>query len=325
MASAHTIRPLVAVLALLLGLAPRAWGKVTEPAYRDLASWAANKDLRAVARGDELLLTNRWARLRFRRDSGTMSFNDVEFRLSDRTVTQQGRFRISQRDIESLVGPLVSPPKRTGPAVRLVAINAGHGGKDPGNLEGARREKVYTLALAKDLSARLRAAGLRVALIRDDDTFVDLGDRAAEANRLKADLYVSLHFNSYEGDARGRVRGLETYCLTPAGAASSNDAGLHGGGWHEGNAQDRENITLAHLVHRAILEQTDLPDRGVRRARFKELTLLHMPGVLVEAGYMTHPSDARFIYGKRSREQLADAIVEGILRHKRLLERGQPE
>ncbi len=319
------IRAFRILLAVLLVSGTTALAKVAAPAYRDLATWAANKDLKASVRGDELQLTNRWTRLRFRRDSETVVFNDVEFRLSDRTVYQQGRFRISQRDIEALVGPLVSPPKRAGSPIRLVAINAGHGGKDPGNLEGAKREKVYTLALAKDLATRLRSAGLRVALLRDDDSFLPLEERAAEANRLKADLYVSLHFNAYEGAGRSRVRGLETYCLTPAGAASSNDTERHGGGWQTGNAQDRENITLAHQIHRAILDQTDLPDRGVRRARFKELTLLRMPGVLVEAGYMTHPSDAKFIYGNRSREQLADALVEGILRHKRLMERGQPE
>lgn len=304
------------------------WGALAKSAdsgYRDIAAWASNHDLKSARRADDLLLTNRWSRLRFRRDSATLVFNDVEFRLSDPAIFQGGRFRVSQRDIDSLVGPLVSPPKRSGKPIRLVAINAGHGGKDPGNLEGSRKEKVYTLALAKEISTRLRAAGLKVALLRSDDTFLSLESRAAAANRLGADLYVSLHFNAYEGPGENRVRGVETYCLTPAGASSSNDTGRHGGGWSPGNAQDRENITLAHQVHRTILEQTDLPDRAVRRARFKELTLLRMPGILVESGYMTHDSDARFIYGTKTREQLAEAIAEGILRHKRLMERGQPE
>jgi len=304
------------------------WGVLAKPAdssYRDIAAWASNHDLRAVTRGDDLLLTNRWSRLRLRRESTTLEFNDVEFRLSDPAVFRGGRMRVSQRDIDSLVGPLVSPPKHSGKTIRMVALNAGHGGKDPGNMEGNRKEKVYTLALAKEISTRLRAAGLKVAMLRSDDTFLPLESRAAAANRLGADLYVSLHFNAYEGPGEHRVRGVETYCLTPAGASSSNDTGHHGGGWNPGNAQDRENITLAHQVHRTILEQTDLPDRAVRRARFKELTLLRMPGILVESGYMTHGSDARFIYGTKTREQLAEAIAEGILRHKRLMERGQPE
>ena len=297
----------------------------SDAAYRDIATWAGNRDLRAIVRGDDLLLTNRWTRMKLSRDSATLEYNDVEFRMSDRALLQGGRFRVSQRDLDSLVGPLLSPPKKGTGGIRLVAINAGHGGKDPGNIEGSRKEKIYTLALAKELSDRLRKAGIRVAMIRSDDTFVEREERAAAANRIRADLYVSLHFNSYDGPGQTRVHGIETYCLTPAGASSSNDTDRHGGGWQAGNAQDRENITLAHQVHRAVLEQTDLGDRAVRRARFKELTLLRMPGILVETGYMTHSADSRYIYTPRNREQVAGAIAEGILRYKRLVERGQPE
>lgn len=304
---------------------PAGFAKVTESPYRDLALWAANKDLRTVFRGEDVLLTNRWMKFQFHSDSTRAVFNDVELRLSDKILFQQGRFRVSQRDIDTLLLPLVSPPKHSGGPIRLIAINAGHGGKDPGNMEGARKEKVYTLALAKELARQLKTAGFQVNMLRNDDDYVAREDRATGANKAKADLYISLHFNSYEGVGARTVSGLETYCLTPSGAASSNDIGGHGAGWQSGNAYDRENITLAHLIHRAILDQTPLADRGVRRARFKELTLLKMPGVLVEAGYMTHPSDSRQIYGTRSREQLAAAIVDGIVRHKRLVERGQPE
>jgi N-acetylmuramoyl-L-alanine amidase len=316
---------LLAFIAGVLLLIPSAWAKVTPSPYRDLATWGADRQLKAVSRGEEIHLTNRWMKFQFRNDSSRLLFNDVEFRLSDKVVFQQGRFRVSQRDIDTLLSPLIAPPKRGGKPIRLIAINAGHGGKDPGNMEGARKEKVYTLALAKELSRKLKAAGFSVAMLRNDDDYIPLEDRAAEANRLKADLYVSLHFNGYEGAGAASVNGLETYCLTPSGAASSNDAGRHGAGWQAGNANDRENITLAHLVHRAVLDQTPLIDRGVRRARFKELTLLRMPGVLIEAGYMTHPADSRQIYAAKSREALASAIVDGIVRHKRLIERGQPE
>jgi N-acetylmuramoyl-L-alanine amidase len=312
------------LILLLVGWAVALGAAPTESPYRDLIGWANLRDLRAINRGDTLLLTNRWSRFLFRRDSDRITYNDVELRLSDRLQTGANRWRITQRDIDTLLLPLVSPPKRAG-AVTTVAINAGHGGRDPGHLEGPRQEKTYTLALARELRRRLEAAGLKVIMIRDDDFLPSLEDRAATANRRKADLYVSLHFNGAPGEAGQQARGLETYCLTPAGAASSNDTSRRGGGWLTGNTWDRDNITLAHLVHRSVLDQTDLQDRGVRRARFKELTLLRMPGILIEAGYMTNPHDARLIYGTKSREQLAEAIVEGIVQYRRLVARGQPE
>ncbi len=318
-------QPAIVGLWFLLILASPLFANPAPPHFRDLADWARLQDLRTSTRGDVLLLTNRWMRFRFQKDSNKVSFNEVEYRLSDLLSTVQGRYRISQRDLDTLLSPLISPPKRRGPPIRKIAINAGHGGKDPGNIEGSRQEKIYTLSLAKRLAERLRAAGLTVTLIRDEDTFVPLETRAVKANKSGADLYISLHFNGFDGPGHAGVQGLETYCLTPAGASSSNDAHRHGGSWSAGNAFDRENITLAQQIHTSLLDQTSLPDRGVRRARFKELTLLKMPGVLVEAGYMTHPSDTPYIYTEKFRDQIASAIAEGVLRYKRLLERGTPE
>ena len=282
--------------------------------------------LRPVQKGEELQLTNRWTRLRFQKDSDRVNFNDVEFRLSDRIPIEGGRFRVSQRDIDSLIAPLLAPPKRSIRPIRRIAINAGHGGRDPGNMEGRRMEKTYTLDLAIDLARHLKAAGFQVVFVRSSDQFIALPDRAAAANRAEADLYVSLHFNGFDGPGNDAVQGLETYCLTPAGAPSSNDSKRSGRmAGFDANRFDRENITLAHQVHRAILDQTPLADRGVRRARFKELTLLRMPGLLIEGGYMTHPGDTRLMDSRKSRDQRAAAIADGILRHKRLVERGAPE
>ncbi len=315
----------VLIAAFLLGswlAQARDW----EPGFRDLAGWGRDMHLRPIALGEELLLTNRWTRMRFRKDSDRMTFNEVEFRLSDRIPVEGGRFRVSQRDIDSLMAPLLSPPKRTSRPIRRIAINAGHGGRDPGNTEGRRMEKTYTLDLAIDLARHLKAAGFQVVFIRSSDRFIALPDRASAANRANADLYVSLHFNGFDGPGSESVQGLETYCLTPAGAPSSNDSQRRGRmAGFEANRFDRENVTLAHWVHRAILDQTPLADRGVRRARFKELTLLRMPGLLIEGGYMTHPGDMRLMDSRKSRDQLAAAIADGILRHKKLVERGAPE
>lgn len=318
-----SFRFLLAACLLTAGVArARDW----EPGFRDLAAWGRDMHLRPIASKEELLLTNRWTRFRFRKDSDRVTYNEVEFRLSDRITIESGRFRVSQRDIDSLMAPLLAPPKRSVRPIRRIAINAGHGGRDPGNLEGRRMEKTLTLDLATDLARHLKAAGLQVVFIRSSDRFIALPERAEAANRSGADLYVSLHFNGFDGPGSDSVQGLETYCLTPAGAPSSNDAQRRGRmAGFEANRFDRENLTLAHQVHRAILDQTPLADRGVRRARFKELTLLKMPGILIEGGYMTHPADTRLMESRKSRDQLAAAIADGILRHKKLVERGAPE
>ena len=321
----HPVRSLILLVVLLLG-SGLAHGRDWEPGFRDLAGWGRDMHLRPIVVGQDLLLTNRWTRMRFRKDSDRMTFNEVEFRLSDRIPVEAGRFRVSQRDIDSLMAPLLAPPKRSARPIRRIAINAGHGGRDPGNMEGKRMEKTYTLDLATDLARHLKAAGFQVVFIRSSDRFIELPERAAIANRADADLYVSLHFNGFDGPGSDSVQGLETYCLTPAGAPSSNDSQRRGRmAGFEANRFDRENLTLAHQVHRAILDQTPLADRGVRRARFKELTLLRMPGLLVEGGYMTHPGDTRLMDSRKSRDQLAAAIADGIVRHKKLVERGAPE
>lgn len=295
-----------------------------ESRYTDLVAWGRARGFhaRSIAGSDELRLTNKAVALVFKANSKKLVFDKLDVRLSQPVRRAGDSFQIANRDIETVLAPLIQPPRR--PAnhpVRTIAINAGHGGKDPGNVEGKRQEKYYTLLVAGELRRRLERAGLRVIMVRQSDKFIDLEERPATATRLKADLYVSIHFNAFDGPGSPEVGGVETYCLTPAGASSTNDTGNHGGGWYPGNRFDKDNIVLGHEIHRAIVEGTDLADRGLRRARFKELTLLDMPGILIEGGYMTHAQDAATIYSNEGRAALASAIADGILAFKRLVER----
>ncbi len=330
------MRHLLLLLALITGWsAPLAAAPAHRPVAAslpsqrvDLARWGAEHGLagHTASHGDEFQLANRSTQFSFKIDSTKLSADGTEIRLAYPVVHAGEHYWISQRDVESTLGPLLSPPKRPAARpIRLVAVNAGHGGKDPGNLDGRRLEKSYTILLAGEVRRALERAGLRVLMIRQGDTFVDLDERAAAANRAKADLYVSLHFNCMPGESVREVRGVETYCLTPAGLSSTNDNGNHGGSWQPGNRFDRDNIVLARQIHHAVVDGTDLDDRGVRRARFKELTLLDMPGVLLEGGYMTNPGDSRNIYSPEGRTKLARSIVDGILAYKRLVERGTAE
>ena len=327
------MRPVVLAFALLWS-----WCTVAAPAGRavapdpqgwvDLARWGAARGLasRVAGKGLQLDLVGRSAQISFFADTTRFVLDGTDVRIGTPVRRVGDRFLLAQREMESTLLPLVSPPKRPASRpIKVVAINAGHGGKDPGNIDGRRQEKHYALMLAGEARRALERAGLQVVMVRQGDTFVELEDRAGKANRARADLYVSLHFNAVQGAGARDVHGIETYCLTPAGSSSTNDSGNHGGTWHRGNRFDRDNIVLARQVHRAIVGGTDLEDRGVRRARFKELTLLDMPGVFVEGGYMTNADDGRGIYTPEGRTKLARAIVDGVLAYKRLVERGGAE
>ena len=206
---------------------------------------------------------------------------------------------------------------QTGP-IRTICLDPGHGGKDTGNRVGWHYEKIYTLALAAELRDQLRKAGFNVILTRTRDTYVELPDRPALANRRGADLFVSLHFNATP-TGKNEVEGPQTYCITPVGA-SSTDA--QGEGSNHGptpaNRDEDESLLLAYQIQKSLVGNLDADDRGVRRARFAVLRDARMPAILIEGGYMTHPFESRKIYSAAYRRQMAQAIVKGILAYQKM-------
>jgi N-acetylmuramoyl-L-alanine amidase len=159
-------------------------------------------------------------------------------------------------------------------------------------------------------------------MTREADQYVDLDERPAMARRQKADLFVSLHYNGAEG-AGSSASGVEVYCLTPAGASSTNtrgDSSISTKAW-PGNLNNSRNVLLAYQVHKAIIGAVSANDRGVRRSRFAVLRNATMPSILVEGGFMSDPTEAKRIYSTAGRDQLARAITDGILAYKRLVER----
>ena len=167
---------------------------------------------------------------------------------------------------------------------------------------------------------QLVRAGLKVTLTRSTDAFVELPERPDLARRQKADLLVSLHFNSTD-TGRNEVHGAEVYCLTPAGASSTNARGEGGGaGWFAGNRYNEKNLLLAYQVQKSLTRSLAVPDRGVRRARFAVLRDAVMPAILIEAGFMSHPDEGRKIFTPAYRKEVARAIVDGLLAYKKMAE-----
>src|SRR5262249_42317248 len=141
-------------------------------------------------------------------------------------------------------------------------------------------------------------------------------DRVAFADRVQADLFISLHFNSTDQpQGRSEQGGLETYTLTPVGMPSTvtrrfDDEVNHA---YPNNEFDAENYFYAAKLHRAMVQATQRRDRGVRRARFMGILRgQNRPAVLVEGGYLTHPAEARLIGSPEYRQKLAEAIAHAL-------------
>ena len=219
-------------------------------------------------------------------------------------------------DLQKNLEPLLCEPPWTPPQDnRVIVIDPGHGGISSGThsvLDG-RLEKEFTFDWARRLAPLLEQEGWQVFLTRTNDVDVPLIDRVMFAEMHHADLFISLHFNSLAPEKR--PAGLETYCLTPTGMPSTlvrNYPDV----WAESfpnNACDAQNLELAVRLQTALLHATGLEDRGVCRARF--MGVLHRqlcPTVLIEAGFLSNPSDARLIETPAFRQKLAEAVATAL-------------
>jgi N-acetylmuramoyl-L-alanine amidase len=262
-------------------------------------------------------LSSRTTKLSFNVTSKKASINGLSVWLCSAVLVHRDALYISERDISKTLQPILFPEKMAkGKRVRTVAIAPGHGGKDPGNMVNREQEKEYTLLLAKALKQELTASGFKVVMTRETDKFIDLEPQAAFAKKAKADLFITVHYNAV---ADVDPKGVETFALTPAGAISTN--GGTPNQWSPGNKFDSSNMLLAQQVHKSLLRKTDFEDRGIRRAGFMVLRHLQMPGVLIEAGFMSNPSDAKKIYSAAHRKVVARAIADGIVNYRALVER----
>jgi len=231
------------------------------------------------------------------------------------------RLAIRRLDYDKVLLPLLwgPPPEARRPA--RILIDPGHGGRDPGFQNRSLRldEKDLALDTARRLAARLRAAGFEVLMTRDRDVFLDLKDRSAQAARLRADLFVSLHYNAA---AATSASGVETFCLTPAGQHSTHDTGNRGStNALPGNRFDALNIRAAYAVQRALVTELRSTDRGVKRSRFTVLTDLSCPGILVEAAFLSNRAEAIRLSQESHRDRIAQALADGIVAYARGLPR----
>jgi len=288
----------------------------------ELPAWARRQGLAYSLNREtgQIVLSRKGVRLEFAVDSRRSVINGIVAWLSVPIIPNSQKTYISSLDLRSTIQPLLNPA-RSKNRVRTVVLDPGHGGKDPGLVVRRDAEKRQTLLLAQEVRNLLQEAGLKVVMTRKSDVYVDFPERTSIAKAARADLFVSLHYNG-AGTAGREVRGVETYCETPAGAQSTNVQGDPSvTKYVPGNATDDRNILLAYQVQKSLVRSLGMEDRGVRRARFAVLREATMPAVLVEGGFLTDPDEAKGIRNQDHRQELAQAIVDGILAYKRLVER----
>jgi N-acetylmuramoyl-L-alanine amidase len=320
----QTVALFAAALIVLGGLTARA-ALINGHSYTPLGDWARATDFYGFTRdnGHEIILTNRTARMVFDVDSPQAAINGVNVRLSFPVANVRGVPFISQLDLDKTIRPLLYPSRYIAPKrITTICLDPGHGGKDTGNRVGfgffSHNEKTYTLALALELQRQLQASGFKVILTRTSDKFVELPARPDIANQHGADLFVSLHFNAAQA-GKDEVEGPETYCITPVGAASSNSQGEGSDyGMTPANRCEYQSLLLAYQMEKSLVRNLGVGDRGVRRARFAVLRDAQMPAILIEGGYMTHPTESKRIFDAGYRRQMAAAIVRGIQAYQKI-------
>ena len=271
---------------------------------------------------DEMRLSNGSSSVLLNADSRKMVLNGIQIWLCFPVALRNGALWVSSIDVNATINPALFP-QRSASAKKLttICLDPGHGGKDPGNREGRRYEKTYSLLLAREVRAALVKAGFKVLLTRSTDRFIDLGERARWAKQKGADLFLSLHFNSADGPGGSAVNGIETFCLAPAGTASTNARGEGAGSSASpGNRFDSKNMHLAYQLQKSLIRSLGAEDRGVKRARFAVLRFAEIPAALIEGGFMTNPAEAKKIYSTAYRQQMAQAIADATLAFKKAIE-----
>lgn len=189
---------------------------------------------------------------------------------------------------ENVSLPSVAAARR--PVYKIV-IDPGHGGKDPGaESASGREEKDYTLSLSLQIYELLQQEMMfEPYLTRDDDTFIELEERARIANDMHADALLSVHGNTYIQNRN--VAGTETYYYKD------------------------DSAELARTIHESLTEAMGFRDRGVREEEWRILAHSEMPAVLAEIGFLTHKDEEAAMWSEDGQARTAHAIVDALKRY----------
>ncbi len=302
----------------------------------DLKDGRMARSLTAMPQGTGAVRSIRSA---IRADGALRVVLDLQSGIRSRSFTTGPNAKYGDRlviDLQS-AGRL-APVKRASERYRpgrdvVIAIDPGHGGKDPGTSGRRSREKDIVLAISKALADRINAEpGMRALLIRNRDVFVPHKDRVETAHRRDADLFISVHADGF-GDKR--ANGASVFALNldranrearetlsrrhkqevKVGDVSLNDKDpvlasvLYD---LSQSAAMSASIEVGTHVSRELSRVAKMHSNKVREKSLAVLTSAEMPSILVETGFLTNPSDEKHLRDKGYRDRLASAILAGV-------------
>ena len=185
--------------------------------------------------------------------------------------------------------PVIQPePPPVVSGKKLIVIDAGHGGRDPGTIGITnKQEKVFNLNIALKIQKLLaNDPNMEVVFTRIDDTFIELGDRAPVANKLNADAFISIHANSVKNAPS--ANGTESYYYEEA------------------------SKSFTQIIHKHLLEATGFRDRGVKQAGWKVLRDANMVSVLLETGFLSNAAEEAKLFTDDMQQRIAQGVVNGL-------------
>lgn len=224
----------------------------------------------------------------------------------------------------------------------VIVLDAGHGGRDFGNLGNGYKEKSIALKVALAVGKKLsKKRDIKVLFTRKKDVFIDLWKRGDVANHAKADLFISIHCDSHTSKAygagtfvlglRGNKKNLEIAKRENAVILLENNYKSKYKGFDLNTAESviglsllqEENLdkslAIASLIQNNFSSKLKRNDRSVKQDNFQVLRETIMPSVLVELGFLTNKKEGKYLNSKKGQEQMGDAITDAVLKYIRNL------
>lgn len=215
----------------------------------------------------------------------------------------------------SIEPALTSQPPRPQEELALVVIDPGHGGVDSGAISTGVLEKDLTLDVAQRVRRIIHLQGFETLLTRDGDEYKSLSNRADFANRQRACIFVSIHFDEAKLSAS---TGVETYYAAQQfdGTRRSFSSWLP---FLERAAAQSPNVfsqSLAGFIQESLVSRTQAFNRGTRAEQFYVIANVRHPAVLIEGGFLTNAEDVAKLESEEYRERMAGAICDGVLHYR---------
>ena len=277
-----------------------------------LAELSANHDLSKPNQDDKkVILTGPKLSLIFHHGSRRLIFNNTLILMNGPLTVKSQHSFLTATDTTETVAPLLMPEKLLSQyqPIRSVILDPGHGGADPGAIGKAGvKEKDVVFDIATRCQKKLNAMGIKAVITRKKNRNLSLKERPRMANKLQADLFVSIHANSSRNRA---AKGIETHILPAVNFPSTAPSSFSKTAC-AGNSWDKMNVLLAYSIQKSALSTTSAADRGVRRSRFSVLRNATCPAILIECGFLSNKVEEKNLNNPAYRDKIATGIANGI-------------